>query len=210
MNIGDKIKKRRNELGYTLLDVSRKLGVQEATVQRYESGSIKNLKQQTIGKIADILKINPAYLMGWSDDPDANDNVLLNIKQMPQLFKVPVIGSVMAGYNGLAIEEIKGYDYINVHNPEDCVLFEVTGDSMEPKISNGDYAVVRKQSDVENGELAIVIISGEVGTIKRVIKKDGAMMLQPFNINYPTLMFAGEELNEVRIYGKVLKTEKHW
>ena len=203
MNVGEIIKKRRKELGLSADDVASKLNVDRSTVYRYESQDIEKLPTTILEKLSVVLNVSPAILMGWEKE-------IPNVRPLGPLYKVPIIGNVMAGYNGLAIEEIKGYDYINVHNPEDCVLFEVTGDSMEPKISNGDYAVVRKQSDVENGELAIVIISGEVGTIKRVIKKDGAMMLQPFNINYPTLMFAGKELNEVRIYGKVLKTEKHW
>ncbi len=68
MNIGDRIKSRRNELGLTLKDVADKLGVRHATVQRYESGNIKNLKQETISKLAEILKVEPEWLMGWKAD----------------------------------------------------------------------------------------------------------------------------------------------
>lgn len=67
MNIGNKIRELRQKNGYTLLEISEKLGVKEATVQRYESGNIKNLKQDTIGKLADILHTTPAYLMGWEE-----------------------------------------------------------------------------------------------------------------------------------------------
>ena len=203
MNVGEIIKKRRKELGLSAEEVANELNVDRSTVYRYESQDIEKLPTTILEKLAVVLNVSPAILMGWEKE-------LPNVRPLGPLHKVPIIGSVMAGYDGLAIEEIKGYDYINVHNPEECVLFEVTGDSMEPKISHGDYALVRKQPDIESGELAIVIISGEVGTIKRVIKKDGAMMLQPFNANYPTLMFVGKQLDEVRIYGKVLKTEKHW
>ena len=65
MNLGERIKKRRHELGLTLLDVSKALGVKEATVQRYESGEIKTLKYDTITKLAEILHTSPAILMGW-------------------------------------------------------------------------------------------------------------------------------------------------
>jgi transcriptional regulator with XRE-family HTH domain len=71
MDIGDKIKSRRNELGFTLKEVADKLGVRDATVQRYESGNIKNLKQETISKLAEILNVKPEWLMGWTDSiPD--------------------------------------------------------------------------------------------------------------------------------------------
>lgn len=64
----DRIKNRRNSLGLTLLDVADMLGVKEATVQRYESGEIKNVKHETVVKLATILKCSPQYLMGWSDE----------------------------------------------------------------------------------------------------------------------------------------------
>lgn len=67
--IHDRIHKRRLELGYTLLYVAEKLGVKEATMQRYESGAIKNIKHDTIVELSKILKCNPSYLMGWTNDP---------------------------------------------------------------------------------------------------------------------------------------------
>lgn len=67
MNLNFKIKERREELGITLQQVANHLGVSKATVQRYESGEIKNIKLETIEKIAEILKVTPAYLMGWEE-----------------------------------------------------------------------------------------------------------------------------------------------
>ena len=64
-----RIKQRRELLDLTLLEIAQQLGVQEATVHRYESGEIKNIKHETIVKLAQILKVRPAYLVGW-DDPD--------------------------------------------------------------------------------------------------------------------------------------------
>lgn len=91
--INDRIKERRNELGYTLLYVAEKLDVKEATMQRYESGAIKNIKHETIVKLADILDCNPAYLMGWLDTPhgepaskntlsDCEKNLILNFRKL--------------------------------------------------------------------------------------------------------------------------------
>lgn len=67
--LNDRIKERRLQLGYTLLYIADRLGVKEATVQRYESGNIKNIKHETIVSLAEILKCDPAYLMGWQNDP---------------------------------------------------------------------------------------------------------------------------------------------
>ncbi|MBU3195697.1 helix-turn-helix domain-containing protein [Clostridium algidicarnis] len=72
MNMNEKIKIRREELGLTLQEVGEYLGVSKATVQRYESGEIKNLKLGSIEKLAKILKISPAYLMGWEEKQPEN------------------------------------------------------------------------------------------------------------------------------------------
>lgn len=65
MTVGERIKARRKELNMTLLEVSTKIGVREATVQRYESGNIRNIKFVTMILLADVLCVSPAYLMGW-------------------------------------------------------------------------------------------------------------------------------------------------
>lgn len=68
MGLSDKIKARREELGLTLQEIGDYIGVSKPTVQRYESGEIKNLKLETIEKLSEILKVSPAYLMGWKEE----------------------------------------------------------------------------------------------------------------------------------------------
>lgn len=74
MEMNEKIKSRREELGMTLQEVGEYLGVSKATVQRYESGEIKNLKLDSIEKLARILKVSPAYLMGWEESPKRKES----------------------------------------------------------------------------------------------------------------------------------------
>ncbi len=76
MTVGERIKKKRLENKMTLLEVANLLGVKEATVQRYESGEIKNLKQHTIARLSEIFNTTPAYLMGWEENDE-------NIKNSP-------------------------------------------------------------------------------------------------------------------------------
>lgn len=76
--LNDRIKQRRTALNLTLLQVADQLGVKEATVQRYESGDIKNIKHETIAQLAEILKCSPAYLMGWEKAILPSDNLSLN------------------------------------------------------------------------------------------------------------------------------------
>lgn len=70
--LNERIKQRRLALNLTLLYVAEQLGVKEATVQRYESGDIKNIKHETITQLAEVLKCSPAYLMGWEKSAESN------------------------------------------------------------------------------------------------------------------------------------------
>ena len=222
MGLSEILKMKRKELGYTLLDIAIKMGVSEATVQRWESGNIKNLRHERISRLAEILEVTPAFLMGWSEEPtptnyshfECSDDEIykaggISVAALPL---VAILGSVRAGYGGVAYEEIIGYETADVKNPEECFYLVVRGDSMEPDIHDGDLALVRKQSDVDSGNLAVVIINGDEGTLKRVIKAKDSLILQPFNPSYETTVITGEMLNDVRIAGKVLYTtsKKQW
>ena len=84
----ERIKKRRLELNMTLLYVAEQLGVKEATVQRYESGEIKNIKHETIVELARILQCHPAYLMGWQDDVcTRNSKLSTDEKKLVSLYR---------------------------------------------------------------------------------------------------------------------------
>ncbi|MDU0989262.1 MAG: helix-turn-helix transcriptional regulator, partial [Enterococcus faecium] len=68
MDFKDKIKINREKLGYTLEELSKLVGVSAPTIQRYESGEIKNVRRDKIAKLAEALKVSPSYLMGWEDE----------------------------------------------------------------------------------------------------------------------------------------------
>lgn len=82
----DRIKERRAALGLTLLELAEQLGVKEATMQRYESGEIKNIKHETVYTLSQLLKCSPSYLMGWTDtlidSPVKCDNRKLTNRQL--------------------------------------------------------------------------------------------------------------------------------
>lgn len=123
--------------------------------------------------------------------------------------KIPIVGTVKCGLNGLAFEYIDGYVFIDEYIAGDIMAFRCKGDSMKDVgISDGDIAIVRKQCNVENGELAVVIINGDEGTLKRIRHHDGILVLEAANQEYPPRIFAGEEINIVKIIGKVLEVRK--
>lgn len=87
--LNERIKLRRLALNMTLLYIAECLGVKEATVQRYESGEIKNIKHETIVQLAEILKCSPAYLMGWQDSPSSINTTTISTDEaeLLMLFK---------------------------------------------------------------------------------------------------------------------------
>lgn len=124
--------------------------------------------------------------------------------------QVPIIGTVRCGPGGLALEDIQGYEGADVSNADDYFYLRAVGDSMEPQIFDGDLVLVHIQPDVDNGALAIVIIDGEEGTLKKYIKKENAVVLQAFNPAYHPRVLVGEEMQKIRIAGKVVQSIRKW
>ena len=110
-NISSVLKAKRKELGLTLAQIAEKIGVTEATVQRWESGNIKSLRHERIAKLADILGVTPSVLMGW-DEPTAPTLPSPTITEDTVTF--PVITSVAAHYDSVSIDESAAGEKIEV------------------------------------------------------------------------------------------------
>jgi len=193
------------------VDLCNKTGISKSAMSQYLSASFVP-KNDKIYLLSKALKVNPEWLLGYdvSKHPLKTTEQILNILPMPKLFKVPVIGSVTCGYNGLALENFLGYETTDRTNINDCFFLLTTGDSMSPAIVDGDYALIDKSIEVQSGEVGLVVVNGEEGTIKKIIKKDGAIILQPLNSEYETKIFIGEDINTLCIVGKVVETKRKW
>lgn len=197
MDIGARIKQLRERRGLTLEQVGEYVGVNKATVQRYESGEI-DIKRNVAIKLAEVLHSDPAYIMGWADElPD-------NVIQMPPMRRVPHVGSIACGEPILAEQNIEGYDEV-----PDWVKCDFTltckGDSMTgARIHDGDVVCIKAQPEVESGQIAAVLIDGEFeseATLKRVRYIDGGVVLMPENTAFAPMIFVGAEAERVHILG---------
>ena len=202
------IKNRRLELGLTMKQVADAVGVSEATVSRWESGEIANMRRSRIVKLASVLNMSPLDLMNWEEGerPTYFDSMPSNIIPLPKTYKVPLLGNIACGEPILAQENIN--TYVNV--PEDikcdCSL-RCKGDSMiGARIYDGDIVYIRQQPDVENGEIAAVLIDDmeTEATLKRVYKGENQITLMAANEKYSPFVYVGEDLNRVRIIGKAV------
>lgn len=197
------------ENNISLTNLVESLGMSKGNISKWKTGAVP--KSATLKIIADKFGVSMEYLIGSQDEPDSRtsqDGLLKKIGgiSLTDFPLIAILGSVKAGYGGLASEEIIGYETADVKNPEECFYLLVKGDSMEPYIHDGDLALVRKQCDVDSGSLAVVIINGDEGTLKKVVKQDGALILQPFNHDYSPQIFYGDNLNSVHIVGQVIST----
>lgn len=132
------------------------------------------------------------------------------IPYSPPTVMVPVVGSVRCGPGGLAYQEYQGTEPADVANPKDYFYLRAEGDSMLPDIRPGDLVLVHIQPEVDNGDLAVVVIDGEEGTLKKFMRKGDTVVLQSFNQQYPPRVFVGDEINTIKIAGRVVETKRKW
>lgn len=205
MDFKDKIKFNREKLGYTLEELSKLVGVSAPTIQRYESGEIKNVRRDKISKLAKALNISPAYLMGWEDEN--SDPILENIPGIitpVKLKKIPILGTIACGKPILAEENYDGYFMIDENLPYSDFVLRAKGDSMiDANIHEGDLVFFRKQNDVDNGTIAAVLIDDEA-TLKRVNKSNDTLILQPCNTNYNPIIINKSDNKKVLILGQMV------
>lgn len=197
------------------LPYSKNYGVKltKSDLSQYVSGKvIPGQDKLTILGLA--LDVSEAWLMGYDVPmernqpvPKSTNNTITlpdNIIPLPKNSKtVPLLGSIACGSPILAEENIEAMlplpDFIRADFALRC-----KGDSMiDARILDGDFVYIRKQPDVENGEVAAVLIDDEA-TLKRVYKHNGQIVLQPANPAYPPMVYTGEDINNLRILGKAV------
>lgn len=127
---------------------------------------------------------------------------------------IPLVGSVNCGSPIFAEDNIE--DHIptpaaDVLTGETYFWLKAKGDSMiNVGIHDGDFLFIRQQSDVDSGDIAVVAINGDDATLKRVIKKENSLVLQPENPAYETKIYVGSEVDNICIRGRLMKVEKRF
>lgn len=215
MTVGERIKQRRKALGLSVDAIAEKIGVNRATIYRYESDEIKNMGTETLVPLAKVLHTTPAWLMGWTEDDGPRSKVqpVPLSQSVPEAgMRIPVFGTVRAGIPLDAITDILDYEEIPQEMAAQGEYFglRVKGDSMLPDIREGDIVIVRQQPDVENGDTAIVLINGDEATVKRVMKSSSALTLIPANSQYAPMAYSMLDVVSmpVKILGKVVEIRR--
>ena len=202
-SIGERIKRSRIAKGLTQDDVARFMGVTRGAVANWEHNrSLPPAKN--FPRLALCLGVSASYLQMESDYPLANE-----IPLPEDMLKIPIIATVKCGVNGLAFEEDGGFINVEKKHGDDLRAFRCIGDSMiGAGIHDGDVAIVRIQDQVESGELAIVVINGDEGTLKKVHIQADAIILESANPSFPPRVFTGVDRAIVHIVGKVIEIRR--
>lgn len=209
--IGQRIESRRKELGLTLDDIATEIGVAKSTVQRYEKGTIEKIKLPVIEAIARVLSIDPAWLCGKTDQMIPKKPLPKDIEpiDLSNYHRIPILGRIAAGLPIYAEQNIEGYTLTNLNGGAEYFALRVVGDSMNAaRIQEGDLLIVRRQQEVENGEIAVVMVNNDDATVKRFYASNTTVTLMPQSTN-PTHQPQIYDLSSttIEVLGKVVKVE---
>jgi repressor LexA len=191
-----------------MLEVAKLVGVSEATISRYESGNIKNMRKDRIAKYASALKVPPSTFLELEDKSESR---LTPTELRANTKPVPLLGRVAAGLSCHAEDNIEGYiltDSEILHEGYDYFWLTVKGDSMEPELHDGDRVLVREQETLDTECYAVVRIDGEDGVVKRVRIDRDKITLTSVNPYYPPRVFEREQMNDVAVVGKVISSQR--
>ena len=205
MNIGERIKQRRKQLGISAEELAERIGKSPATIYRYENGEISKVDSSMLRPISDALQTTPAHLMGW-DEPSFPTGLIPRSRLSTR--RVPILGDTAAGE---PIVANRVYDeFIDI--PDDGHRYDaalrVTGDSMSPRYRIGDLALIRYQDDVEDGQVAAVCLDDCV-TLKRVYHMPRGIQLLSDNPAHPPQIYMDDEIGSAHLVGLAVGV-LHW
>ena len=188
MKIGDNIRTYRRQRGLNQTELAQLLGYTDrSSIAKIETGKV-DISQTKLRQMAQIFDVTVEQLLGL---------------EQPKQKQIPILGTIACGAPILAQEHIDSYTELPASIHADFALI-CKGDSMAgARIFDGDIVYIRAQEQVENGEIAAVLIDGEA-TLKRVRCFEDRISLEPENPTYRPLILWAEDMNRARILGKAV------
>ena len=197
--IGNKIKFLREKLEISQEQLANKINVSPSTIAMYETNK-RQPNYETLSKLAYIFNCTTDYLLGLSET--RTSDIFINI---------PVVGKISAGKPILAQENIEGVlpvdpNIYGITNPKEYFYLRISGNSMNQKVKNGDYALIHKQNYAETGDIIVAIVNGDdEATLKKYKKiNDNLIALEPQSddSSYETIFI--DKNTKFQIIGKAI------
>lgn len=198
--IGSRILQRREELQMSQEELAKRVGYKDrSSIAKIESGE-RDIRQKKLIEFANALRTTPQWLMGY------NEKTNIAAMMEDKFRMVPVFESVSAGFGAFADDYIVDYAPFRIVSESEAaetIAIRVTGNSMSPMIEDGDLIQVHKQESVDSGSIAVVLLDGEEGLVKKVVYGRDWIELHSINPYYPVRRFDGEEVLRLRVVGLV-------
>ena len=198
-DLSGRIRQRREQLGLSQEELAARMGYRsKSSITKLEKG-INDLPRAKLEELAAALDTTPAWLMGLVDLPFPPPG----FEPLPEMVRVPLVGSIACGTPITAEQNIECYIGVPAAWHADFAL-TCHGSSMAPTICDGDIVCIRRQPEVEQGEIAAVRI-GEEATLKHFHRQGETVMLLADNTAVcPPMVFAGPQLEEIQIEGRAV------
>jgi len=201
MGLAENIKNIRAKHDLSQIELGKIAGVTDKAVSTWENGTAEP-RMGAIQRMADYFGVTKSSII--EDQTPSNSNAV----------RVPVYGTVPAGIPVEAIENIIDYEEIPremTAGGKEYFGLRVKGDSMIPDFHDGDTVLLMRQSDCENGQVAVACVNGNDATLKKIIKQEDAIILQPLNHAYEPMIYrTNDEDNPVTILGIVVEIRRKY
>lgn len=206
----ERLKRIREKSGMSQAALAKVLNVSQGTIGNWETGK-RTPDADMLKTISRFFRVTVDELIGNEHKITEPSNIA-DILPSDKIFKIPVFSTVSAGLGAYASDEVVDYIPMVIDNPydaEETIGIRVRGDSMYPKIEDGDIIIVRKQESVDSGSIAVLLLDGDEGLVKRVVYGDTWVELHSINPEYKTRRFDGEEVLRLRVVGLVKQVIKN-
>ena len=194
MSMKSRVRELLHDRGMTARQFEREMGFGNGYVSKLDASSPTS---KTLQRMADYFGVSTDFLLYGEENTDGKENA----------GKIPVLGFVRCGEFCAEYENVLDYIASDYKNKDEYFALMVKGDSMQPRLYEGDIVIVHKQDTAENGELAVVQVNGDEAVVKKLVKFAHGLGLQSFNPAYPLVQFNEDEIanKPVRIIGKVVE-----
>lgn len=201
--LGDRLRALREQSGKTQRELAALLCINRVSYTQYENNK-RTPPPDTLRKLAIIFNVSVDYLLG---------NDVMKANAAKKGVKIPVLGRVVAGVPIDAVQEILDYEEIT---PEmaatgDYFALQVKGASMEPTLRDGDIVIFKKQSTVDSGDIAIVLVNGNDATVKEIKESPAGITLIGHNAAiYTPQFYSNKDIQNlpIQIIGKVVEMRR--
>lgn len=209
-NFSTRLQKAMHLRNIKASELSEKANIPKSAISQYLSG-LYEAKQKTIFKLANVLNVSEAWLMGLNVPMEKESREIENKNNsltIDMAVKIPVIGRISAGLPILAVENIEGYEFApasKIKKGFDYFYLKVQGDSMNLKFNDGDIVLVQKQDTLENDEIGVILVNGDDATVKKYKSENGLVILEPMSSNpeHAVQIYNPQKIS-IRIIGKVI------